>query len=223
MAAASSETGWIIGGAVAAIAVPALAIGAGMPFWLACIIGIVAGGGTVAVLAPRAAFPLLDASGVARGKVAFARELLTEAAPQAARLEQAAAAIRDRKVIECVRHMAVIARRIFAGIEKDPLRLDRVRRFLTYYLPRAAEIAQAYGALERSDTPDPQRLASTRALLERLDTAFTRYATSLQDADLDKLDIELKLLKSALDEDLGPAAQPATASAPPAPNDQGRA
>jgi len=223
MPAASSETGWIIGGIVAAAAVPALAIGAGMPFWLACIIGVVAGGGTVAVLAPRAAFPLLDASGVARGKVAFARELLTEAAPQAARLDVAAASIRERKVIECVRHLAVVARRIFAGIEKDPLRLDRVRRFLTYYLPRAAEIAEAYAVLERSDAPDPQRLASTRALLDRLDVAFTGYAASLQDADLDKLDIELKLLKSALDEDLGPPAAPVSGSELRTPNDQGRA
>jgi 5-bromo-4-chloroindolyl phosphate hydrolysis protein len=223
MPAASSETGWIIGGVVAAIAVPLLAIGAGMPFWLACIIGVAAGGGTVAVLAPRATFPLLDASGAARGKVAFARELLTEATPQAARLEAAASAIRERKVSECVRHLAVVARRIFAGIEKDPLRLDRVRRFLTYYLPRAAEITEAYAELERSEAPDPQRLASTRALLDRLDTAFTRYAASLQDADLDKLDIELKLLKSALDEDLGPAGQPVTGAAPPVPNNQGRA
>ncbi|CCE08689.1 conserved hypothetical protein [Bradyrhizobium sp. STM 3843] len=211
MPAASSETGWIVGGVVAAAVVPALAIGLSMPFWLACIIGVAAGGGAVAALAPREAFPLLDASGVARGKVTFARELLTEAAPQAARLDQAATQIRDRKVIECVRHMAVIARRIFAAIEKDPLRLDRVRRFLTYYLPRAAEIAQAYGELERTTVPDLQRLTATRELIERLDSAFTRYATNLEDADLDKLDIEMKLLKSALDEDLGPAA-----SRPPA-------
>jgi len=199
----------MIGGAVAAALVPLLAIGAGMPFWLACVIGLAAGGGTVAVLAPRAAFPLLDASGVARGKVTFARELLTDAAPLAARLDAAAARIAERKVVECVRHLAVVARRIFAAIEKDPLRIDRVRRFLTYYLPRAAEIVEAYGELERAAVPDAQRLASTRELLDRLDVAFTRYASSLQDADLDKLDIELKLLKSALDEDLGPALQQA--------------
>jgi 5-bromo-4-chloroindolyl phosphate hydrolysis protein len=223
MPTASSETGWIVGGAVAAIAVPALAIGAGMPFWLACIIGIVAGGGTIAVLAPRAAFPLLDASGAARGKVAFARELLSDAAPLVGRLDAAAASIRERKVTECVRHLAVIARRIFAAIEKDPLRLDRVRRFLTYYLPRAAEIVEAYGELERSEMPDPQRLAATCELIDRLDVAFTRYATSLQDADLDKLDIEMKLLKSSLDEDLGPVASPVTGSEWTVPHGQGRA
>jgi hypothetical protein len=83
-----------------------------------------------------------------------------------------------------------------------------VRRFLTYYLPRAAEIAEAYRALETSTVPDTTRLAATGDMIDRLDVAFTRYAANLQDADLDKLDIELKLLKSSLDEDLGPA-QPA--------------
>lgn len=215
MPASSSETGWIAGGAVAAIAVPALAIGAGMPFWLACLIGAAAGGGVVAVLAPRSAFPLLDASGAARGKIELARELLAEAEPHAIRLDQAAGAMRERKVAECVRHLAVIARRILGAIEKDPLRLDRIRRFLTYYLPRAAEIATAYAELEQAAVADPQRLATTRELLERLDTAFTRYASSLQDADLDKLDIELKLLKNALDEDLGPAAASSAHSGQP--------
>ncbi|MGC2780861.1 MAG: 5-bromo-4-chloroindolyl phosphate hydrolysis family protein [Bradyrhizobium sp.] len=212
MPTVSSETGWIVGGVVAAIAVPALAIGVGMPFWLACVVGIATGGGAIAVLAPRSAFPLLEASGAARGKVQLVRELLIEAAPHAERLDEAAGRMRERKVAECVRHLAVVARRILAAIEKDPLRLDRVRRFLTYYLPRAAEIAQAYAELEQAPVTDPQRLTSTRELIDRLDTAFTRYATSLQDADLDKLDIELKLLKSALDEDLGPATPPAPSS-----------
>jgi 5-bromo-4-chloroindolyl phosphate hydrolysis protein len=102
-----------------------------------------------------------------------------------------------------------IARDIFAEIERDPLRLDRVRRFLTYYLPRAAEIAEAYRALEKSAVPDTARLAATGEMIERLDGAFTRYAANLRDADLDKLDIELKLLKSSLDEDIGPT-PPAT-------------
>jgi 5-bromo-4-chloroindolyl phosphate hydrolysis protein len=111
-------------------------------------------------------------------------------------------------VADRIRHLVKVARDIFAAIERDPLRLDRVRRFLTYYLPRAAEIAEAYRALETSTIPDTARLAAAGAMIDRLDGAFTRYAANLQDADLDKLDIELKLLKSSLDEDLGPA-QPA--------------
>ncbi|MFH0299576.1 5-bromo-4-chloroindolyl phosphate hydrolysis family protein [Bradyrhizobium sp. 31Argb] len=205
MAAAPSGLGWIAGGAAAAILLPSLAIGVGMPFWIALLVSALAGGGVVAVMAPRRRFAELDASGAARGRIEFARELLTEAEPLTERMETAAAAIRTRAVAERVRHLVKIARDIFAAIERDPLRIDRVRRFLTYYLPRAAEITEAYASLERSAVPDAARLAATGELIERLDAAFTRYAANLQDADLDRLDIELKLLKSSLDEDIGPA------------------
>jgi 5-bromo-4-chloroindolyl phosphate hydrolysis protein len=208
MAAMPSGLGWIAGGAAAAVLLPSLAIGLAMPFWIALAISAAAGGGIVVALAPRNRFAALEASGMARGRIEFASELLAEAEPLAERMEDAASAIRTRAVADRIRHLVKVARDIFAAIERDPLRLDRVRRFLTYYLPRAAEIAEAYRALETSTIPDTARLAAAGAMIDRLDVAFTRYAANLQDADLDKLDIELKLLKSSLDEDLGPA-QPA--------------
>jgi 5-bromo-4-chloroindolyl phosphate hydrolysis protein len=202
---------WIVGAVATAVLLPLLAIGAGMPFWLAGLISMLAGAGTVAIFAPKKLFAQLDASGAARGKIEFARELLTSAEPMAGRMEAAAKSIRSREVAERVRHLVGTARDIFTAIEKDPLRIDRVRRFLSYYLPRAAEIAEAYGSLERSLVPNQTRIAATGELIDRLDLAFTRYAASLQDADLDTLDIELKLLKSSLDEDLGPIAGSAAA------------
>jgi 5-bromo-4-chloroindolyl phosphate hydrolysis protein len=208
MAAMPSGLGWIAGGAAAAVLLPSLAIGLAMPFWIALAISAAAGGGIVVTLAPRNRFAALEASGMARGRIEFASELLAEAEPLAERMEDAASAIRTRAVADRIRHLVKVARDIFAAIERDPLRLDRVRRFLTYYLPRAAEIAEAYRALEKSAVPDTARLTAAGAMIDRLDAAFTRYAANLQDADLDKLDIELKLLKSSLDEDLGPA-QPA--------------
>ncbi|MBV9564782.1 MAG: 5-bromo-4-chloroindolyl phosphate hydrolysis family protein [Bradyrhizobium sp.] len=205
MAAAPSGQDWIVGGAAAAVLLPLLAIGVGMPFWIACVVSALAGGGIAAVMAPKKLFAQLDASGVARGRIEFARDLLTESEPLAGRMEAAATAIKTRAIAERVRHLVKIARDIFSAIERDPLRIDRVKRFLSYYLPRAAEIAEAYAALEKSPVPDAARLASASEMIDRLDTAFTRYAASLQDADLDRLDIELKLLKRSLDEDLGPA------------------
>ena len=123
-------------------------------------------------------------------------------------LKSPSVTIRTPKVAERVRHMARISREIFAGVEEDPLRVDRVRRFLTYYLPRAADLAEAYALLEKSGTRDTKRLAATGDLIDRLDTAFSHYATNLQEADLGNLDIELKLLKSSLDEDLGSSQLP---------------
>lgn len=195
---------WIIGGATAAVLLPVLAIGAGLPFWLAFVASALAGGGIIMVVAPPKLFEQIEASGVARAKIEFARELLGDAEPLLRRIEDAAKMIRDIGIGDRVRHLGRVGRGILGAIEEDPLRVDRARRFLTYYMPRAAEMAEAYARLERSAAPDLARLSATAGLLGRLDTAFTQYAANLQSGDLDKLDIELKLLKSSLDEDLGP-------------------
>jgi 5-bromo-4-chloroindolyl phosphate hydrolysis protein len=201
--AAPSGINWIAGGAVAAVLLPLLVIGGGMPFWIAGIISAAAGGGLVVLFSPRKLFEQLDLSGANRGKIEFARELLSDAEPLATRLEDAVRTIRTPKVADRVRHLAGVSREIFAAVEKDPVRVDRVRRLLTYYLPRAADIAEAYGTLEQSKAPDTARITATGDLIDRLDAAFTHYAANLQAADLGNLDIELKLLKSSLDEDLG--------------------
>ena len=205
MPSTSSGMNWIAGGAVAAVLLPLLAITLDMPFWIAAIISVTAGGGLVVMLSPRRLFEGLDASGVARGKIEFARELLTDAEPLAVRLEVAVSSIGTPNVAERVRHLARVSREIFAAIEEDPLRVDRVRRFLTYYLPRAADLVEAFALLEKTGNRDATRMTATSDLIDRLDVAFTHYATNLQEADLGNLDIELKLLKSSLDDDLGPS------------------
>ncbi|MBR1126472.1 5-bromo-4-chloroindolyl phosphate hydrolysis family protein [Bradyrhizobium lablabi] len=207
MLSAPAGLNWIVGGATAAILLPLLVVGVGMPFWMAGLISLAAGGGLLVTLSPRRLFEGLEASGAAQSKIEFARELLTDAEPLAVRLEVAVSSIATQKIAERVRHMARISREIFAGVEDDPLRVDRVRRFLTYYLPRAADLAEAYALLEKGSGRDVSRIATTGELIERLDAAFTHYAANLQEADLGNLDIELKLLKSSLDEDLGPSAQ----------------
>ena len=68
MPPALSGMNWIVGGATAAVLLPVLAIGVGMPFWIACIIGAATGGG-LAVLTSRRAqlFEGLDAPAGLRG------------------------------------------------------------------------------------------------------------------------------------------------------------
>ena len=43
-----------------------------------------------------------------------------------------------------------------------------MRRFLTYYLPRAADLAEAYAILEKSGNRDTTRLVATSDLIDRL-------------------------------------------------------
>ena len=52
---------WIAGGAAAAILLPLLAIGVGMPFWIAGIISAAAGGGLLVLLSPRNVWNVLTA------------------------------------------------------------------------------------------------------------------------------------------------------------------
>jgi hypothetical protein len=154
--AGRSGFNWMAGGAAGAV--PALALGVGLPFLAACLVGATAGGGLVILLALATRFKALEASGVTRGKIEFARELLSEADPLVDRLEAAAKAIQAGTAAARVRHLASVARGIFEAVEQDPLRIDRVRRFLTYYLPRAAEMAEAYQSLERDRGVEPADL-----------------------------------------------------------------
>jgi 5-bromo-4-chloroindolyl phosphate hydrolysis protein len=199
-----SGLNWILGGLAAALLVPVLSIGLNVPFFLSCAVAALACGGLVVILAPRRPFEGLEGAGIARSRIEFARELLADAEPLVARMERSAKVIRTTAVSARVHHLASVARGILAGIEKDPLKVDRVRRFITYYLPRATELSEAYGLLEQQVAPRPERLKSSSELIDRLDLAFTLYSDSLVDADLDKLDVELKLLKASLDDDLGP-------------------
>lgn len=208
------ETGldWIAGGTVAAILVPALTFGIGAPFAISLGVAALAGAGIVLALKPRSPLDGFTGSAMARAKVELATELLAEARPIAERLEETGSALKTEAIGERVLHLAGVAQRILAALEADPLKVDRIRRFLTYYLPRAAEMADAYARLETRTSPDAERLASTSSIIERLDDAFTKYADSLVDADLDGLDVELKLLRQSLDDDLGQ--RPAIAKPP---------
>ncbi len=199
-----SGLAWLAGGAVTALLIPVLVLAIGVTFWLAIAIALAAGAGGLLLLAPRRPFEGLNAERIGRGKLEFARELLADANPSVHSLHEAAKAIRAPAVRTRVEHLASQAERIIDAIEKDPLKIDPARRFFTYYLPRGVEMADGYRLLEQKPLPDPTRLQETSDLLDRLDMAFGQYGDALFSADMARLDLELKLLRASLDEDLGP-------------------
>lgn len=201
----SSGLHWIAGGAIGALLVPALAVELAVPYWISLVVAALAGGGTALLLAPRRRFDI-DVGAMRRGKVELARELLADAGPLVDRLQAAAKSIRAEPVKRRVVHLVLSARGILDMLSEDPMKIEAAQRFLTYYLPRAVEMAEGYKILEQMKLPDPQRLKATGDLLDRLDLAFAKYSDGLLGADMSRLDIELKLLQGSLDEDLGPVA-----------------
>lgn len=197
-----NDWNWIAAGLAAAIIVPALSFGAQMPFWISAAIGLLVFVGLVIVLAPRRLFEGLDVKAIGRGRVDFARELLSTAAPAAQRLEATADRIGDKDTAARVRHLAEIAADIFARVEASPESAGTVRRFLSYYLPRAAEIAEGFATIEAKRVPDPKQLQEVGSMLVKLEEAFVHYSDSLIDDKLDTLDTDLRLIEASLKEDI---------------------
>jgi 5-bromo-4-chloroindolyl phosphate hydrolysis protein len=197
-----NDLNWIVSGVAGAILLPVLTW-IGVPIWLAIIIAVVAFAGLVVLLTPRRLFEGLNVAAVGKEKVAFAQDLLNDAVPAAARLRIAAQKIADKTVHGRVLHLAAICQDVFDKVEKNPDSASAVRRFLSYYVPRSAEIAEGYAALEEKHAPDPVKVAEVAGVIEKLEGAFVHYADSLADSELGSLDVDLKLIQSSLKEDLG--------------------
>lgn len=194
---------WIAGGIVAAVLVPLLVIAAGLPLIVALPVTAAAFAGVAMLTAPRRLFEGIDVSGVGRGRLELARKVLSEAAPYRDRLRAAAVNQPDKDIGAALRQMADTTDAIMAEVEKSPAKLTLVTRFLGYYLPQAAELADGYRLVKQKRLPDLQRAGEMRDMIGKLGTAFAKFADGLLDADLKGLDVELKLLEATLKDDMG--------------------
>src|SRR5262245_8677096 len=129
------DRNWLIAGVVSAALLIGLTVLTSFPFPVSLVIAALVFGGLVFLLAPRKLFEGTDVSAIGSGRVEFARDLLTQAAPFAERLRSAAARIGDKEVGPKVKHLAEIATDVFTKVEANPAGAANVRRFLTYYLP----------------------------------------------------------------------------------------
>jgi 5-bromo-4-chloroindolyl phosphate hydrolysis protein len=197
------DRNWLIAGVVSALLLIGLTVLTSFPFLVSLVIAALVFGGLVFLLAPRKLFEGVDVATIGSGRVEFARDLLTQAAPFAERLRGAATRISDKEVGPKVKHLAEIAADVFSKVEANPAGAANVRRFLTYYLPRAAEVSEGFAVLEGNRAPDPARLGAVRDVLVKLDDAFVHYADSLTDSELRTLDTDLRLIQASLKEDLG--------------------
>ncbi|CAH2409448.1 5-bromo-4-chloroindolyl phosphate hydrolysis family protein [Mesorhizobium escarrei] len=198
-----NDWNWIAAGAVSAALLLGLSFLTHFPFLVSAIISVLVFAGLVFVLAPRQLFEGLDLRSLSGSKVAFARELLAQAQPAADRLAAAARSISDKDMQAKVKNLSDIAADVISRVEAKPESAPAVRRFLTYYVPQAAEVAEGYATLANRRTPSQVRLASVGAVITKLQDAFVHYADSLADSELGTLDVYLRLIQESLKEDIG--------------------
>lgn len=211
MASGGSDWNHILGGAAAAAALPAAVFGLHLPFLAALPIAAGCYVGIAFLFAPRRAIERIAPGDVGRAQAELVADLIEDGEKLVQRLKAAARDLRSAKAAAMAGHMAEIAHSILDRLASEPGKLAAVRRFLTYYLPRSAEIAEGLVVVEGQRGGDAKRLAQIEETMAKLDHAFTFYSDSFAQAELDVLDVELKLLDRSLAEDIG---APAAATPP---------
>jgi hypothetical protein len=187
----------------AAVAFPALALGVGLPLWLAGVISLGVFVGLVLVLKPGGGLgPGLSDEAALEARSETARGLISDGSTALVRLEHSLKAIRDKPMQAEVQKLAAIGEKVLKDVRTSPDRAMAARRLLTFYLPNAANLAEGWQALEQRVTPSPDRAAQTRATMKSLGEAFARFADDVNEPQLQSLDLDLKVLNDALKSDL---------------------
>jgi hypothetical protein len=113
------------------------------------------------------------------------------------RIRRAIPRITDATAVSALEELAKIADEHLASLADSPERLRRVRRPLSYHLPKAAELASGLAAIGRQ--PDhAARAARIEAVLVALADHFRAHRDGLAIPDSRSLDVEIRLLENAL-------------------------
>jgi 5-bromo-4-chloroindolyl phosphate hydrolysis protein len=193
-------TSTLFAGVAAAAALPVCALLLGLPLWLSAA---VAGGIFIGLkLALRPSGFGLDIGALQEAQSETVRGLIADGSAALDRLRRTVPAIKDQSMHGAVQTLAGTADKILARVSADPTRAMGVRRFLTFYLPNAASIAEGWRTLESNANPAPERMAQTRDVITALNDAFHRFESEADAPELQELDLNLKVVKDSLKSDL---------------------
>jgi len=197
-------TSIFVGGLAAAIALPVCVFALSLPLWLGIAIAAGVFFGLMLTLRPSGFGLNMDALEEAQSDTT--RGLVTDGSAALDRLKRTMPAIQDASMKKAVQGLSATADKILANIKSDPVRVMAVRRFLTFYLPNAASIAEGWQTLERNGSLSTERVAQTRDVMGALGDAFKKFASDADAPELQELDLNLKVVKDSLKADLEKAA-----------------
>lgn len=195
-----STASLVVSAVAAGIALPFCSFALALPWWISLAVSAVVFGVFYIVLRPRRFDIDLDEMNDVQADTVQA--LLSEGLNALDRLRAAAENMSDRPMRQVVGALCDTADNIFARLRQQPARAMSVRRFLTFYLPNAASIAEGWRTLENNRRPSPERVTQTRQVMSSLKGAFARFENETEEPELQELDLDLKLVRDALRADL---------------------
>jgi hypothetical protein len=193
-------TSTLIAGVAGALAFPLLVFGLALPLWLGLVVALGIFGGLLLALRPRGFGFDVDAMTEAQSDTV--RGLISDGTAALGRIKRIAPAIGDPAMKSAVQSLAATSDQILAHVGNDSSRAMAVRRYLTFYLPNAASIAEGWQTLESNAGSPPERKEQARDVMKALNEAAMKYASDADQPELNELDLSLKVVKDALKSDL---------------------
>jgi 5-bromo-4-chloroindolyl phosphate hydrolysis protein len=193
-------TSTFMAGLAAAVVLPVCVLVLGLPLWLGAVVAAGIFVGLHLALRSRGFGLKLDDMAEARSETV--RALIDDGRAALERLASAAKSIRDAGVRAVAQSLVKTATDIIGHVEEQPERAMAVRRFLTFYLPNAAAIAQGWCTLEGNAQPSAERMTQTREVLTALKDAFAKFENQADAPELEELDLSLKVMKDSLKAEL---------------------
>jgi hypothetical protein len=172
------------------------------PWWLAFITSLVLFSVIALFAAVRTPTEIPKAK-IEGGRERVLNEVMGDARPALAKIETFITTQPRNNVRDLFAKIHERAAAIMRDVEEQPGRIATAQRALTYYLPRAGDLADAYTQLRARPGAAPERLADIETVLGKLNDAFAHFQTAIVDEDMRALDAELDLLKDAVREDVG--------------------
>jgi hypothetical protein len=142
--------------------------------------------------------PAQPARAAARVPAGLHGKVIGDAAQARAALASAAA-VASGELGERLRRINDTVDQIARALEADPSRLPDVQRVFTYYLPSAADLIAARGSLVAKG--DAARVAEVDSMIGKLDVAFADFLEKVHGRDPRTIDIDIRLLEQALDQE----------------------
>ncbi len=193
-------TSTLIAGVAGAAAFPLLVLWLALPLWLGLVVSLGIFGGLVLALRPSGFGLNLDDMMQAQSDTVSG--LIGDGTAALGRIKRIAPSIRDPGMKDAVQSLAATSDQILAHVRGDAARAMAVRRYLTFYLPNAASIAEGWQTLEANAASPPQRKDQAREVMKALNEAAAKYANEADQPELSELDLSLKVVKDALRSDL---------------------
>jgi 5-bromo-4-chloroindolyl phosphate hydrolysis protein len=110
--------------------------------------------------------------------------------------------IKNDNVKNNIEEIAGILQKIIDDIQKDPVNLNKTKRFLAYYLDTAIKIIKKYYELSKEEnlaSEDLKKsLTKVESILDSLRTVFKTHYQKLLDNDVLDLDAELEVLEKTI-------------------------